>query len=75
VLGAALAWRLRGRSPVLPALAVALPIALVPRRLPPAAVTAAIALLVAAEKLFPRGQLLGKIAGIGFVAAGIAVAL
>ena len=35
----------------------------------------AIALVVAAEKLFPRGPLLGKIAGIGFIAAGIAVAL
>jgi predicted metal-binding membrane protein len=35
----------------------------------------AIALVVAAEKLLPRGPLLGKIAGIGFIAAGIAAAL
>lgn len=35
----------------------------------------AIALVVAAEKLLPHGPLLGRVAGIGFVAAGIAVAL
>ena len=35
----------------------------------------AIAAVVAAEKLLPHGPLLGKIAGIGFAAAGIAVAL
>jgi predicted metal-binding membrane protein len=35
----------------------------------------AIALVVAAEKLLPRGPLLSKIGGIGFIAAGIAVAL
>lgn len=35
----------------------------------------AIALVVAAERLFPRGPLLGKIAGVGFIATGIAVAL
>jgi predicted metal-binding membrane protein len=35
----------------------------------------AIALVVAVEKLFPHGPLLGRIAGIGFIVAGIAVAL
>jgi len=36
---------------------------------------AAIALVVAAEKLFPHGPLLGKIGGVGLIAAGIVVAL
>jgi predicted metal-binding membrane protein len=36
---------------------------------------AAIALVVAAEKLLPYGPLLGRIGGIGLLAAGIAVAL
>jgi predicted metal-binding membrane protein len=35
----------------------------------------AIALAVAAEKLLPAGQLLGRVGGIALVAAGIAVAL
>jgi len=35
----------------------------------------AIALVVAAEKLLPHGPLLGKIGGVGLIAAGIAVAL
>jgi predicted metal-binding membrane protein len=36
---------------------------------------AAIALVVAAEKLLPHGPLLGKIGGVGLIAAGIVVAL
>jgi predicted metal-binding membrane protein len=36
---------------------------------------AAIALVVAAEKLLPHGPLLGKIGGVGLIASGIAVAL
>ena len=36
---------------------------------------AAIALVVAAEKLLPRGRLIARIGGIGLVAAGIVVAL
>jgi predicted metal-binding membrane protein len=36
---------------------------------------AAIALVVAAEKLLPHGPLVGKIGGVGLVAAGIVVAL
>ena len=35
----------------------------------------AIALVVAAEKLLPHGPLLGKIGGVGLIAAGIVVAL
>jgi predicted metal-binding membrane protein len=34
----------------------------------------AIAAVVAAEKLLPHGPLLGKIGGVGLIAAGIAVA-
>jgi predicted metal-binding membrane protein len=36
---------------------------------------AAIALVVAAEKLLPHGPLLGKIGGVGLIVAGIVVAL
>ncbi len=36
---------------------------------------AAIALVVAAEKLLPHGPLLGKVGGVGLIAAGIVVAL
>jgi predicted metal-binding membrane protein len=36
---------------------------------------AAIALVIAAEKLLPHGPLLGKIGGVGLIAAGIVVAL
>ena len=35
----------------------------------------AIAAVVAAEKLLPRGPLVGKIGGVGLIAAGIAIAL